>query len=161
MDPKHIPVDLIKSAMETYHLAKLVEGDTEAALKEAIGAVLESHRVQVIAELGDVLSTYSDMLSDNAENPAEELAADYILYCSDMIRGYGPPDVEIAKYTPNDGDVIQVVATGHVIRDPNDSPYWRVVLDRGDELNFNLRRDESDIRVRLIEEGDNENAEGL
>lgn len=142
------PADLVSTAVEAYNLERLLQDSHEEAIKVAIQAVLESHRAQVISEISDNLGTYADDLY--AEEDIDDEIADYVHYCSDLVQSFGTPEVEINKYVPHEEDLIEIIARGMVHRNENGTE-WVVSLDRGDLLEFDMRQEETTVRVRLIE----------
>jgi hypothetical protein len=159
MDPTTPPVDLVTAARQTYAFSIMVDDGHEEALKAAISSVLEVHRAQVVSEIAETIDKYTDDL-DSAEEFSydTEVVISYLTYVSDLIRKMGHPEIEISTYVPQDGDMIQIIATGKVSMRHTRMTRWTLGLDRGDILDFDIRKAESGVRVRLLDRNEADSA---
>jgi hypothetical protein len=151
------PIDLVQTAMQTYSLSLMVDEVHEQALRVAIQSVLEVHRAQVVSEVCDTLQRYSEDLYDTVEVDEDDTTstgAVYIAYAVQLVRKMGHPEIEIGTYVPKDQDLIQIITTGKVHKH-SDSSTWTLELDLGDILDFDIKRAEPSVRVRLLDRDEN------
>lgn len=153
MEPTTPPNDLVQAAIQVYEFSRLIQDSHEEALAAAVASALEAHRAQVISEAADILQRYAEDLSaasDTDKDDDAETGAAYVGYTSELIRKMGHPEIEIGTYTPQDGDLVQVITTGRVTKSEF-GPLWLLGLDRGDTLKFDIRQEEPGVRVRLLD----------
>lgn len=150
MEPTTPPIDLVEAARQAYDLEMSWSVDHVQALDAAISSVLEVHRAQVVSEVADTIQKYTyDLDADTDEFEHDhEVAVSYLTYTTELIRKLGHPEIEISTYVPKNGDLIQVITTGMV---SVLNTYWKLTLDRGDILDFDIRREEPGVRVRLLD----------
>lgn len=151
-DGSSIAPDVLNAALETYRIVSSLGLSTEA-LREALSSALVVHERQVITRVADI---------------AEELARQDggpvgLHWFAARLRKDLHPLANAQKYTPGNGDLVEVILTGQVrvfdsecvnCHQPAGQPECWSVTDRrsGAEYHF-LTAETDDLHVRVIMEG--------
>jgi hypothetical protein len=135
-----IAPDLLRSAMETYHLElHLQDGLNPDALKKAISSALETHERAVLQRVATEAESFAiGMDAEENENPDFAVALRW--WAHKILADLGPiPHQD--PYQPVDDDVVEVILTGSVIvwnTDDPDGDYQFSIIDdvTGEEYSF-------------------------
>jgi len=100
--------DLLKAALETYELERMLEPD-QHALSVAISAVLRKHEQTIIEQIASAAEAMAESLTAE-EDPTFEGAGALKLFAEDLREG-----IPITgEYDPQDGDIASITLTGEV-----------------------------------------------
>jgi len=100
--------DIIKAAVETYRLEKLMDPDAKA-IDAALAAGLSHHERSVISRIADQAEELAEHLKTEDDPPFEGIAV-LEIFARDLRDQIPRQD----RYEPQDDDIVQVIITGTV-----------------------------------------------